>query len=95
MIKRIGTKVTSDITRFCRKNSVSGRYSRAMVNAQLCSALTLVEAARVPLWGVHDIGIMSALGTFTLNSFKNLINSYKALKPIKTRAASIYKNSKI
>ncbi|MBR6098699.1 hypothetical protein IKP85_03025 [bacterium] len=93
MMNKISAKITSDIVRYSRKNSASGTYTRALYNSQLYSALTLVELARFPGWGVHDIGITSGLGTLALNSFKNLFKAYKALKPIKNRASAIYKNS--
>jgi hypothetical protein len=89
-------KIARDFKRYQLKNTAAGQYRRHINRAQYGTLLTgaeIFKMAQSP--ELSDVGLTSVLGTFTLANLKLAFKNLKDLKPIKARAKSILKASKL
>jgi len=94
MIK-IGTQIQKDITRYARKNSISGRYERNRDIATLSSLVTGAEISRIAHWTIADCGFTSLTGTIAITSIKQAFKNFIELRPIIKRAKQIKQAQKL
>ena len=93
---KIGQKISKNILRYERKNTISARYERYRTKADLFTLATGIQLFRLPTWEpLTDIAITSFLGTIALKNFKDAFCLLKDLRIIKKRATSIKKATRL
>ena len=92
---KISAKFETHIVRYANKNSLSGRLKSHQMLANIGMIGSVAEAFRFPNWQIEDLGIASFFGTFALHNIKEMLELIKKLKPIRQRAASIKKATRM
>lgn len=94
-INKIRANVERSAQRYLRKNTVYGQYQRHCAKTQIGVLASGAQILRMAQWGIADVGIFTGFSTFALTSAQRMLKSFKQLRPIKQRAASIRKAARL